>query len=414
MKWIKLLCFALLAAIGFIFTGENFILYLGGFEDQCIYTTFYTTPSSETEEEDMVNDIIREAENAGIGIFTVVGDNASPLRHAIKIYAANGADEFIKENCQVDQKQYRSLLLGICDVEFYSFDKLIDNNENIADIRDFYITGDMESAREFNAAYGGKFPKPGVRNNSDMYVFGIWSIIAVVVLFLTCFEIQFNRKECYVCVTLGTNISRLLLKFLLPDLIVFFAVFFTEYAILGRFTNTAFMFQSALLAFILMVCLDIIFYTVGFGTFQIKKAFSGLSLTNRQLRSAYALKLVTMVIALLVISSNISQIDSVFKYYQLSDFFDMYSDYSFIALTCDLDEKADADIDEVEYDYTVRYTKFYLKQHEEGNSVALSYNSVYVIADSGAFKYLSNKIDEMALLDSSKEFSRVFHLSSPI
>lgn len=414
MKGVKLLCFSLLVAIGFAFAGESFIIYLTTFEFQCIYTEFYYNASPGGTKETMVSDIIKEAENNGIGVFAVVDESQSSLKSTRKIYAANGADSYIKDNYGINQSLYKSIFSGSYNVEFYSFDKLIDNGEDMASVTTFYIIGDMESARNFKVElvqYAGKFPKFGNEKNYDMYVLGIWGIIAAIILLLTYFEIQFNKKECYVCITLGTSVSRILLKSVLPDIITFVGVFFIEYTFLCKFTTAKFMFNKALIVLLVLIVSDFVFYSIGFSTFKIKKAFSGLSFTNKQLNFTYALKLGTLIITLCIISSNISQIDRVFKYYQLRDFFDVYSDYVFVNFSYDMDSDNPEEIynqEETEYDFdsTVRDIEFYLKQNENSNATMISHFSDenVVTANTGAFEYLSGKIDKLSSLDMSRDF----------
>ena len=417
MKIIKLLCFSLLAVIGFVFAGEYFILYLDNFDAACIGTDLYYPNTYDSSPEKMVDDILREAEKAGIGIFTVITDSRNQLSTVKKVYSSDGVDAFIRQNYHIAPQQYRSLFSGNYEVEFYSFNQIIDNNEDIDNIIEFSIIGDMSSARCFKSklidTYGGSFPHYGVKKREGLYIFGIWIIIVTLVLFLTYFEIQFNKKECYVCVTLGSRISQLLVKFLLPDLVAFAAVFWIEFALVRLFTTADFQLPAALLAMGVLICTDVAFYVIAFGTFKIKKAFAGLSLTNRQLYANYALKLGTLVVTLAVISGNIVEIDRVVQYYGLSDFFDRYSDYAFIQFVYDRYSENPEEIyelsgDNYDFDSTIRDIEFYLTQQQSGNNLMLycdrlvggSTYTDFIIADSGALPYLSEKMEEASLLNS--------------
>lgn len=415
MKTIKLLCFSLLAIIGFVFAGEYFILYLDGFDADCISTDFYYQGTNDSSPEKMVNDILSEAEKAGLGIFTIVTDSRNKFSTVDKIYCSDGVDTFIQNHYHIAPQQYRSLFLGTRKVEFYSFDQIIDNNEDITDVCQFSIIGDMSAARSFKSklidTYAGSFPRNGVKKYHGLYIFGIWMIIVTLVLFLTYFEIQFNKKECHVCVTLGSRISQLLVKFLLPDLVAFSAIFWIEFAVVRLFTNANFQFHAALLAMGVLIGTDVAFYVISFGSFKIKKAFAGLSLTNRQLYANYALKLGTLVVTLAVVSGNIAEIDRAMQYYRLSDFFDRYSDYAFIQFTYDRYSENPEEIyqlsdDAYDFDSNVRDIEFYLTQQQSGNNLTLYCSRLfgdritdYIIADSGALPYLSEKMEEASLLN---------------
>ena len=80
--------------------------------------------------------------------------------------------------------------------------------------------------------------------------------------------------------------------------LAFAAVFWIEFALVRLFTTADFQLPAALLAMGVLICTDVAFYVIAFGTFKIKKAFAGLSLTNRQLYANYALKLGTLVVTL--------------------------------------------------------------------------------------------------------------------
>ena len=419
MKKIKLICFALLAVVGLAFAGESFILYLTTFEDQCIYADFYYNAEPDGTKEGMVDDIIKSAEKNDVEIFTVIDEGESTLKTTRKIYASSGVKKYVNDNFYVEAKEYNSIFSGNYAVEFYSFDKLIENGEDLGKGLPVYVIGDMDSAHAFKidlTGYAGKFPQEPSKSSYNLYIAAVWGIIAVVTLLLTYFEIQFRKKECCVCVTLGTGISKVLLKSLLPDVIAFTAVFFIEYAVMRRFTNVDFMFNIALAALIILILLDIALYVIGLSSFNVKKAFSGLALTDKHLNVTYGLKLVTMVITLCIISGNITQVDSVMKYYELHDFFDAYSDYYFVNFLYDYDsENPDKIYDyrdvEIDFDTVKINSEFYLRMNEDSRAIWLSEHTDYddsdrgyMIVNAGAYEYFSGKIAELKALDMSKDF----------
>lgn len=177
--------------------------------------------------------------------------------------------------------------------------------------------------------------------------------------------------------------------------------------ILYKYTNVFFNFKISNVFFLILLFTNSLLY-LSIYKYDVKEAFSNNQSSKNLLSVNYLLKLITSIITISIISSNITFIFQAYNIYKQKDFFESYSDYYYIKFTYKPTIKADGSIYDVFEDSEMVQADFYSKYFEEFNAIALKHSSYsgieYIYANRHSFDYLSSKIEELNTINLNKDY----------
>lgn len=408
MKKIKYIISFFIIFIGFLIIGESHVFYLDNFYTQYNNTTLYLQGNTTSEE--MIADIVDSSNKNGVQVFTFIRSHPSISLTEYDIYGTPGAEKHINEISNIFEKKYRSLFLGNANFKFNNIRSI----PNIKSQHDYYVIGSKEQVNKFKMdlidKYAGNHPKQGYpdkesRNNT----MAIWLLIISIILLLSYYDIIKQKKENVVRISMGERISKIILENVLLDSLVFIITFVIILSILSRYTYILFHFKISIIAFIILFCINGLLY-LNLYFYDVKEAFSNSRSSKNLLSLNYVLKLVTTLITIFIISSNIALISQSYSLYKQKAFFDAHSDYYYIEFVYKPIENSNGIIDNGVFDKSASAdAEFYREFFEEFHVTSVKNITNFlgikgISANRNARAYLSSKIDELNNVNLDKDF----------
>lgn len=397
MKLFKYIISLCIIFVGMLIIGESRIFSLDNFYTEFANTTMYLQPN--TTEKEMLNDILNSADKNKVEVFTFKKSSRSAFFTQYDIYGTKGVEKLINQHLNIFEQKYKSLFLGRINFSFYDFKKL----RGIESIRDFYITGSKKHIHKFKMdlinKYAGNHPKEGYENTElRNTIVGIWVLITSIILLLTYFEVKLQKKEIFIQVSLGARISNIIWKNILLDsgvllLLILFILYF-----LYKFTNVFFRIDISITFIIILLFLNSLLY-INLYFYNVNKVFSNVKGSKNLLSLSYYLKLVTAIITIFIISSNIALINDSLSLYKQQSFFEKHKDYYYTRIEYRLIENSDGTFKNNNEDSNIQAT-FYREFFEKFNAILLANISELrrensILANKNALNYLSSKIKEL-------------------
>ncbi|SHH98483.1 DUF1430 domain-containing protein [Clostridium grantii] len=257
--------------------------------------------------------------------------------------------------------------------------------------------------------YAGNHPKPGYpdkesRNNTIV----IWALIICIILLLSFYDVISQKKENVIRISMGEKISKIICINILIDSFIFVVMFIVILFILSRYSYVFFNFNISIIFFAILLCINGLLY-LNLYSYDIKEAFSNGKSYKSLLSLNYGLKLITTVLIILIISSNIFSVSESLSLYKQKSFFEEHADYYYIKFAYRIRENSDGSFNDTLTDSSRVQVIFNKQFFEKFNAIELkNVSNVYgtggILANKNAFDYLSSKIDELRDINLEKEF----------
>ena len=407
MKGIKYTISFCVIFIGLLIIAESHIFYLENFYTQYNSTTLYL--QYDTTKEEMIDDIINSAEHNGVEVFTFIRFQSNIFLTEYNIYGTPGTEKYLNDKSNIVEEKYKSLFMGNINFKFES----INNIPNIEKVHDYYVIGSTEQVHKFKMEliekYAGNHPKPGYpdkesRNNTIV----IWALIICIILLLSFYDVVSQKKENVIRISMGEKISKIICINILIDSFIFVVMFIVILFILSRYSYVFFNFNISIIFFAILLCINGLLY-LNLYSYDIKEAFSNGKSYKSLLSLNYGLKLITTVLIILIISSNIFSISESLSLYKQKTFFEEHADYYYIKFAYRIRENSDGSFNDTLTDSSRVQVIFNKQFFEKFNAIELkNVSNVYgtggILANKNAFDYLSSKIDELRDINLEKEF----------
>lgn len=231
--------------------------------------------------------------------------------------------------------KHNSFFMGETQVRFEDFS----NIKTIDKFKDCYYIGgqsQQEAMRLFKASltdkYGGGLPKLFSSDKETwLSLLAVWSIVFVLILLLTIYEIISMKKEIIVRITLGEDVRTFFSKNALVDIGILASAFLSVPFILSTLSNVLFKMQALALAFLVLIIANTLINAVVLRV-NFKKDIATRRSGGGLLTASYILKTITTILALIVLSSNFAVLVQGYLMYKQRDFFSEHKDYSYYQL----------------------------------------------------------------------------------
>lgn len=393
--------------IGILIIGESHIFYLDNFSSQYSYTTLYLQDTTTSVE--MISDITNSATSNNVEVFTIVTSHPNSSLTEYNIYGTPGVESHVNKDSNIFEKKYTSLLLGDINFKFNS----INDIPNIKSQNEYRVIGSKENIHKFKMdlidKYAGNHPKPGyLDKESKNNTIAIWGLITSIVLLFSVYDVISQKKENLIRVTMGEKISNIICKNILIDSFALIVSFTLIFFILSKYTYVFFNFKISIIIFGILLSINGLLYLSLYFS-KVKEVFSNGESSKKLLSLNYGLKLVTTIITIFIISSNIVLIYNSYTFYKQKAFFQDHSDYYYLELMYKTTMNSDGSLNSRWEDSALVQETFYKEFFKEFNAISvkdLSLNQQLptVFANRNAFEYLSSKIDELSNLNLDKDF----------
>lgn len=393
--------------IGILIVGESHIFYLDNFYTKYDNTTLYLQINTTNEE--MIKDIIDSSICNEVEVFTYRKSQLGISNTEYNIYGTSGVEKYINENSNIFEGKYTSLFLGNINFKFND----IRNVSEINNLHNYYVIGNKKQIHQFKMdlinKYAGNHPKAGyLDKESRNNIIAIWLLIISIILLLSFYDVISQKKENVIKASMGERISNMVWRNILLDSLVLIGSFIVILSILSRYTYVFFYFNISIISFIILLCVNALLY-FNLNFYDIKEVFSNGQSSKKLLSLNYGLKLVTTILTIFIISSNIAFIFQSYNLYKQKKFFEEHSDYYYIKFTYIPSQNSDGSMDNVFEQSASAQATFYREFFDEFKVMTVKDISDFlevkaISANKNALDYLSSEIDELNNYNFDKDF----------
>lgn len=328
MKKVKFAVCVFLLLFCLALGGELYQMYLDDFTDGAYY--FYSGRSVDDTDSDIQKKrekITALSEKNNCRVFCAEKNLIGASSAEITVYTPDKAtEEEVKKRLSIAPGEYKSLFSGITTVYFKDFYEAPDDMY-------FYFFGAEESVWNIKKEYSLSFGSGRVKRESPQHIQWFlllaWAAFGIVLLFLTWFDIQFQKKENFVLVSLGKPVAHLIMKNAFKDAAFLFGAVAALALVLSPFTYIAYRINISLLVFAAFVLLNGLVYLTMF-RYDMKMALSKSNFSTAVLSDCYVLKAISLIVTVAVLSANILIITESVPLLNRREYVAGYSGYSFL------------------------------------------------------------------------------------
>lgn len=387
-------------------TGELFQNYIADFTDQFVY--FEVSEKDIELRKEICSTIERLAKENETNVFAAQKMAENSFSYFRTVYADEETARLLQSKYGVHAGEYTSIFSGATVIKTAAYSEIAENK----DVVRFYFTGNSATVQGIRDLVNSRFAASYIRtektNANHWLIISVWLIFALLILLMTWFDIQFQKKENFVQISLGRSRLRIILKNALTDTLAYTGIYLGLYLILGRYSYLGYKQHISLPIFFGAVLLSAALY---FTLYKIdfKEVLQGANIGAATVSNFYVLKALTMIVTVAALSSNIILITSNGEALRQYKKIEEFEDYSFLGVNEQfsyfIDDEAN-DEREIYWD-SVKTLIFYdlLKENKSAFSIrCLSgyEDEDYLLINSNAAKLL-NMFPEIEDMEESEE-----------
>ncbi|MEG1835150.1 MAG: DUF1430 domain-containing protein [Oscillospiraceae bacterium] len=333
IKFIKLIILSILVMCMFGLTEMLFQDHINSFTYAYPYpTSSYALPENQSQDK-MNEDMLNTAEKNNVKFFYVDSYMKTDFDGVVDIYYS---DESIKDSIAKQdyiKQGYYSTILESREVNFHPISEIkkSDKSKNT-----YYLIGSNENINAFNVSladsYGGNPIKKATENEFNNFypLLSLWAIIIAVFVLLTVYEVQVNKKETAVSISMGEKAGGIFVKNISADILGIAVSYLAAMAAFDYFEIFGFYGDVILISIMCLLIADIgVFSSVFF--IKIKNVFAGQVNSKALLGTSYFIKALTTVLTVLIISVSSAAIKQAADFYSQKEFFET-KNYSFVGI----------------------------------------------------------------------------------
>ncbi len=336
MKYIKILICVLLLSLGLVFQGEEYESYINSL-GETIYPSLYLQYDEVeiNDAESVINDLVKKSEKFNVALFSERNESKSKTCNKYTFYISNDSvREKLYEDNYVREGVFGSLLSGDFSVSYKSFDNMDDINK----IYSFNIVGAEKDIDKFVNAVTEKYDffsyassSEGI-SNQESEVYFIWTVIAIIVLSLTVFEIVSKKKEFSVRWCFGESRE----KNIVTNIVTDFTALIGLYIVLGKLisfvTPCTFMYTKSLMILTFVCIVNSAFWMTLFFS-DIKNSIKGKEINKSSLVCGVMTKVFVMSVGIILLSDFMVSLASYTSLSDQKDFFEDNKNYSYVSVS---------------------------------------------------------------------------------
>lgn len=328
----KLIVFFMMFFIGIVFANELYIQYVDSFDGVFYYVSFYPEEGKETE---MLEAIEETAADNNLKVFFVDEDTESTRNQHFQIYANETVREYLEKQCQMFEGKQTSLFSGTITVDYYDYHEIPAKVIHAAP-DGFRLIGEYENMYHFKQLlideYAGGFPHTDDYNSLEDVrgmLYGVWVIVALVILLTEYYLINVEKKEIFVRFTVGQPLLGTIGRCILRDCGLLAGSFGSVMLIAGLFVTGVFEWKTMLAILVVIAVLISIFY-LRLYWYDVSEVMSNTKITVEMVVGNYLIKCIVFVLVICMISVNIVAISQWMGFDKQKDLFAKYKDSYYI------------------------------------------------------------------------------------
>lgn len=328
MKKAKWIIGIFIISLCFMLGSELFQNYTSSFSNQF----FYFDISMVDDRNNLYELLTEYAEDSEMGVFSLDYTTYNARYTEITIYATDMAQTLLEKEYYISSGEKRSLFSGTTEIHFNEFSEIVDNDSIIR----YYFTGNKDQVSTLRdkvyATYATSYIHRENTTGTEWLIGAIWAVSLLFLLLLTWLDIQFQKKENFLQISLGSSPWKIIGTNILTDIVAFAGVFVFTYLILGRFAFLDYGLDVAFVAICVFVFINSLLYLILL-KYDYKQILYGANINERTLSNSYVLKAITMIVAIASLSVNVSLIAENARYLGYYQDIYQYGEYDLLYIT---------------------------------------------------------------------------------
>lgn len=335
MKYVKyLISFLLFLSIS-VCIGEFYQIHISEMPNNN-FITFSSVEKRSTKE--FYRNLVKTADKNDVIIYYAnVDSNSNFTKTNVTIYYSDKkVCDFFENEYLINRGISKSIFLSNGMVEFKD---LLESNTYISKDICFYLICDENNGKNFLDEIENEYEvdnysfvneKPSFYNSKAFYIqLVLWIIAYSILLVVNLYDIMLIQKEVAVRFSLGERKSALYVKKVSIDSVIYILSFILAFYGISKFTNSLFSHKLSILFFLGFLILNLLFSLI-LCKIDIKKAYTGNSLTKSILISSYAFKIITSILLVIVLGIGIGKTFQVYNLKNIEDTLTDFKEYNFI------------------------------------------------------------------------------------
>ncbi len=363
MRKIKNIVIIIMLILGFSFQCEVFHQEIWNF-DTGHYLSSVIHFESEEERKQLINDLYKVANENDVDVFAVKIMVSNLLQNELNIYGDESIKNTIFEINGIQEKNYNSVFSGEVKVIYHEFIELenIDNRY----INTVSYIGEEENIYKVYKSLQGRYKLsvPEIVNSTEKdMIYTIWSIIALLMVVMTCIEIIYGKKEKVIRISMGESVFSIIVKCVLVEILTDIFLFAIVKTIVFHFISGEFMSDIIYYIYCIGMVVSCCCYC-SYGFYDIKMAFSNINDSKTILNITYFVKFLVTGFSIVIIVTNLTVMMDDITIINGLDIVNNYKGYSYLKIR-DLNQQQGNDEYDREEFYGELYEKIYLDYYDE-------------------------------------------------
>ncbi len=334
LKLIKCLIVSILLSVGILFSGELYQLYC----EECM--DFYDVSVKIDENvsvEKLLEDVKRCATDYGIEIFCVDYKYQSSKDTTITVYSTDKVKNILKDDYKLNAGKRKSMFCGNTVIVYKNFDEL----EGVLGTKvdgTFYAIGNKYAVRDYFEEmveeYDMDFPvnmENGAFTETEKMLIVVWAGIIGIILFITYYELVKGKKEQFVHMTMGADVKGKMLKVSIIEGAIYGISFSVVMGLVLALEGGIYAFEISLMALFVLIFLNVLVHLLC-SRVDYKQDIAGAANDKLLLLINYTYKIIITALVLIVVSTNIYEMDEYFDMKYQEDLYNNMDDYYYVSI----------------------------------------------------------------------------------
>ena len=327
MKKIKYIISILVFLLLLLFNGEFYQKHLDSFTEKFWYIDREYWEGEDWEE--LISDVESLCSEYHIKFFTIFRQIDVHNNWTMLIYSNNEMKQELIQDYEIEQGIHSSVFSGQTTVKFESFEAA-SNNKNIYR---YYFEGKKENLlnvyTELNDKYGTSYIRQENNGGLEWILTLLWLVFLIFIVLLTVFDMSFQRREAFIRLSMGSSKWKIVIDNIIKDTLFYGIVFFSLIFILKQYTYVFFkMYQTLIFLSVFLIVNSLLYLSML--RYNLKKALSKNNISESLLGNCYILKVITLILVLISISSNILLIYKNGSFINQYRIIEEFKDYTFL------------------------------------------------------------------------------------
>lgn len=380
MKKTKILITILLLLFCFTLNSELYQGYLTSFKANYKYLAITSTKENYSKLPEFINDL---SENLKKPFFYVEESTDKIGNRYVDVYCTDLAYSDLAEHCGLQEGIFKGALSGQTTLAFHDMKTM----PSAPDTFKIYFPAEEYEIQGIHRAVNRSFVSGFVHQEKNtgekMFSIASWVLFGVFYLLLCVLNLQFNKKEIFLKISMGLSKSKATLLEAAKDAALLVSVAFILKYILCHFFYTDFNLSAIFFAFATVIVFNTCIQLLSIYRLNYKKIIYGGHIGEQTVSNCYLVKVASMVLTVLLLSVNIALIGANIQPLLYSGEAKKYENYSFAKLTASKENRSEAD--ELPQYYKRLVTEGYKK-----GAVQISVNNPFMGEEGRPFIFTNN------------------------